>query len=56
MKAIVLHLRLVKGLRGVPLSYVIRQHVKAVYVSPGYSAYLNLHKEMISRAPIINAT
>ena len=30
----VLHFKLLKGVRGVPLAYVIRQHIKLVYSLP----------------------
>ena len=43
-------------LRGAQLAYVIRQHVKVAHVQPGYNAYLKLDNEMISRAPIFDAT
>ena len=31
----VLHFKLLKGVRGVPLAYVIRQHIKVVHISSG---------------------
>ena len=49
MKAIVLHLRLVRGMHAVPLAYEVRQHVKVMYITLGYSAYLNLDEVMIAR-------
>ena len=49
MKAIVLHLMHMREVRGVPLAYVIRQHVKMVQVLPEHDAYLNLDEEMIFR-------
>ena len=55
MEDIVLHLKLVRGLRGTLLAFVIQCHVKVAHISAGYCAYLNLNDEMIARAPIINA-
>ena len=54
MKAIVLHLKLVRGVRGVPLAYVVRQHIKVEHVLPGYDAYLTLEKVMIARVSIVD--
>ena len=31
------------------------QHVTVAHISPGYNAYLNLDKDMIAKAPIVNA-
>ena len=47
---IVLHLKLIRGARGVPLVYVVRHHIKVAPISPGYSSYLNLDEEMIARS------
>ena len=55
MKNTVLHLRLVIGMRGTLLAYVVWYHVKVAHIYPGYDAYLNLNKEMITRAPIVDA-
>ena len=52
---IVLNLKLVRCIRGALPAYVVRCHVKVAHISPGYGAYLNLEKEMIARAPIIDA-
>ena len=54
MEAIVLHLRLIKGVRGDPLTYVVRQNVKVVHISPGYSTYLKLDEKMMTRTPIVH--
>ena len=35
MEAIVLHLRLIREMRAVPLAYVVRQHIKIVHICPG---------------------
>ena len=50
---IVLHLR---GIREVLLAYVVQLHIKVQYILPGYDAFLNLDKEMITRALIIDET
>ena len=55
MKNIVLHLKLVRGMRGTQLTYVVRCHVKVVNILPGYGAYLNLDEEIITWAPIVNS-
>ena len=55
MEEKVLHLKLMRWARGVPLAYEVRQHIKASHISPGYSAYLNLDEEMIAKAPIVDA-
>ena len=55
MKNIVLHLELMKGMRSTPLAYVVWHHVKVAHISPGFGTYLNLDKEMTTRAPIIGS-
>ena len=45
MEAIVFHFKLVRGVWGVSLAYLVRQHVKVVHILPGYVTYLNLDKE-----------
>ena len=55
MENIVLHLKLMRGMRRTLLTYVVRCHVKVAHVSSGYGAYLNLDEEMIVSAPIANA-
>ena len=55
VEAIVLHLRLIRRVRGVPLVYVVRHHAMVVCISSGYDAYLNLDEEIIVRAPILDA-
>ena len=55
MENIVLHLKLVRGMKGTPLAYVVWHHIKVAHVSHGYGAYLNLDKEMIIRAHIVDA-
>ena len=42
MEAIVFNLKLVRDVRGVQLTYVVRQHIKMEHVFHGYNAYLNL--------------
>ena len=46
-----LHLRLMKEVRSVPLVYVVRQHVKVVHGMLEHDASLKLDEEMIARAP-----
>ena len=55
MENIVLHLKLVRGLRGVLLAYVVWCHIKLAHISIGYDAYPNLDEELITRAPIVDA-
>ena len=47
-------LKLVRGMSGAPLAYVVRCHIKAAHISPGSGTYLNIDKEMIARGPIVN--
>ena len=54
MENIVLHLKLVRGVRGTLLAYFVWCHIKVAHISSGYDAYLNLDKEMIT-APIVNS-
>ena len=55
MENIILHLKLIRGVRGVLLAFVVQCHLKVSHISPGYDAYLNLEEEMIGRTPIVNA-
>ena len=55
MENIVLHFKLLRGMRGTPLVYVVWHHVKVAHILPGYGAYLNLDDEMIPRAPIVDS-
>ena len=50
IKAIVLCLKLVGEVRGIPLAYMVIEHEKVVHISPGYRAFLNLDKEMFARS------
>ena len=54
MKATMLHLRLVKGVKYVPLANMARQHVKVVHILPQYSTYLNLDKDVIDSTPRVD--
>ena len=55
MENIVLHLKLLRGMRGVLLTYVVQHHTKVAYILSGYGTYLNLDKEMmVTRAPIVD--
>ena len=49
---IVLHLKLIRGMRGTPLAHVVQHFIKVANILHGYGAYLNLEEEMIARAPI----
>ena len=53
MRNIVMHLKLMRGMRGALLANVVRHHNKMVHIPPGSAAYLNLDEEMIARPPII---
>ena len=55
MEAIVRCLRLVRGVQGFPLAYVVRQHIKVAHILSGYDTYLNLDEEMVASAPIVDA-
>ena len=46
-----LHLKLIRGVRGFPLAYVVWNHTN---VASRYGAYLYLEKEMIDRASIVD--
>ena len=54
IEAIVLHLKLVRGIRGISLAYMVRQHVKVTHHPHGYVTCPNLDKEFIDRAPIVD--
>ena len=56
MENIVMYLKLVRGMRRTPLTYVVRHHVKVAHITPGSYAYLNLDEEMIARTSIVNAS
>ena len=51
MENIVLHLKLVRGVRGTPFAYVIRQHIKVAHILPEYYAYLNLDERCLPESP-----
>ena len=55
LENIVLHLKLVRGIRGTLPAYVIWCHIKVAHILPGYGTYLNLDNEVIARAPIIDS-
>ena len=55
MENIVLHLKLVRVIRGDPLAYMVQHHVKVAHILPGYGAYLNLDEEIITRASIVDS-
>ena len=35
MENIVMYLKLMRGMRGVPLTYVVQQYIKVAHISPG---------------------
>ena len=41
-------------MRGILLAYVVWHHIKVAHIPSGSGAYLNVDKEMIPRAPIVN--
>ena len=54
MGNIVMYLKLVRGMRGTPLAYVVWYYVKLAHISPVFGAYLNFDEEIIARALIVN--
>ena len=50
MENIVLYLKIVRGVRGVLLAYVVMHHMKVAHIPPGHDSYLNLDEEIITRA------
>ena len=54
MDSTVLHLKLVRGVRGVSFAYVVWRHIKVPHIPPEYGAFLNLDEEMIIGAPTVN--
>ena len=54
MENIIIYLKLMRGMRGGALAYVVQHHVKVAYIPPGSGTYLNLDEEMIIRAPIVD--
>ena len=54
MENIVLFLKFVREVRGIPLGYVTQCHIKMVHIQPRHDAHLNLDKEMITRVPIVD--
>ena len=55
MENVVLHLNLMRGMRGFLLAYMVQWHMNIAHIPPEHDAYLNLDKEMITRAPIVDA-
>ena len=49
-----MYLKLIRGMKGTLLAYVVWHHIKVAHIPPGSGAYLNLDKEMITRAPIVD--
>ena len=56
MENIDLHLKLVRGVRGVPLDSVDQHHVKVAHFLGENDKYLNFDAKIIARAPIFNET
>ena len=48
-----MYLKLMRGMRGTLLAYVVWCHIKVAHISPGSGVYLNLDEEMIARAPLL---
>ena len=55
MENTVLHLKLIRVMRGTTLAYLVWCHIKVACISHGYGTYLNLDKDMITNAPIVNS-
>ena len=55
MENIVMYLKLVRGMRGTLLSYLVLHHIKVALIPFESGSYLKLDKEMIARANIVNA-
>ena len=55
MEHIVLHIKLVRGIKGSMLAYVVWHNFKIAHILPGSDAYLNLDEDMIARAPFVDA-
>ena len=55
MENIVLHLKLMRRVRGTLLAYVVWHQIKVACILPVYLTYLNLDDEMTARALIVNA-
>ena len=53
MENIVLHFKLIRGMRGFLLANVVWCHIKVAHISPWYGAYLNLDEKMIARLPLL---
>ena len=49
-----LHLKLVRRVKGDPLAYVVQCHIKMACVPPGHYAYMNLDEEMVIKANIVD--
>ena len=48
MENMVLYLKLIRGVKGTPLIYVVQCHIKVAHISPGWGACLNLDGEISS--------
>ena len=55
MEEIMLHHKLVWGVRDITLAYVVWQHVKVMHIPPVYDNHQNLDEEIIARAPKVDA-
>ena len=54
MENMVLHLKLVRGVREVPLAYVVCCHIKVKHFLNESDKHYNFGEEMIARASILN--
>ena len=52
---IMLHLQLLRRVRGVLLAYMFIQHIKVAHIIARYVVYLNHDEEMIARFPMVDA-
>ena len=51
----VLHVKLIKGVQGVPLVYKVLNIIKMSHFHPRSAVFLNLDKKTIARVPIVDA-
>ena len=49
MENIVLHLSMVRGIKGVQFAYEVLHHIKMAQILAGHDTYLNLDEEMIGK-------
>ena len=54
MENIMLHRKLLRGVREVSITYMVYHHIKVAHIPPEHDTYLNLDEKIIARAPIVN--